>query len=186
MAAKNSLTLNDAKLLEEAFEKKLRGLAQVGETLNTEACQTQQKPICREGASIHAAGESSGSDKSTLTLPKVSRYRNKEHLRFVIRQPCLLCGRKPSDPHHIRFVQPRALGRKVSDEFTVPLCRIHHREAHRSGDERAWWGKVGIEPTAIARKLWQQSHKEAEPNPKPRGKPPTQSMSKDAAPEKLP
>jgi hypothetical protein len=37
-------------------------------------------------------------------------------------------------PHHLRFAQPRALGRKASDEFTVPLCRVHHREVHRAGD----------------------------------------------------
>jgi hypothetical protein len=51
--------------------------------------------------------------------------------------PCLVCGRKPSDPHHLRFAQPRALGRKASDEFTVPLCRMHHREVHRADDEKA-------------------------------------------------
>jgi hypothetical protein len=37
---------------------------------------------------------------------------------------------QPSDPHHLRFAQPRALGLKVSDEFTVPLCRDHHRQVH--------------------------------------------------------
>jgi hypothetical protein len=35
-------------------------------------------------------------------------------------QPCLLCGRKPSDPHHLRHLEPRALGRKASDEFAAP------------------------------------------------------------------
>jgi hypothetical protein len=49
----------------------------------------------------------------------------------VAKQPCLVCGRKPSDPHHLRFVQPRALGRKASDEFAVPLCRIHYRLVRR-------------------------------------------------------
>ena len=74
------------------------------------------------------------SDKGILTLAKPRRYRNREHLRFVARQACLICGRKPSDPHHLRFTQPRALGRKVSDEFVVPLCRIHHRLVHRLGN----------------------------------------------------
>ena len=85
------------------------------------------------------------------------RYRNKEHLRFVAQQPCLLCGRKPSDPHHLQFVQPRALGRKASDEFAVPLCRTHHRAAHRAGDERAWWKSSGIDPIKIARTLWKET-----------------------------
>jgi hypothetical protein len=68
-----------------------------------------------------------------------------------------VCGRKPSDPHHLRFMQPRALGQKVSDEFAVPLCRTHHREAHRAGDERAWWEQVGIDPINVARELWRKA-----------------------------
>jgi hypothetical protein len=96
-------------------------------------------------------------DKSVLTIGAPRRFRNKEHLRFVVRQPCLLCGRKPSDPHHLGFTQPRALGRKVSDEFVVPLCRTHHREAHRASDERAWWKTAGINPIKIARKLWAET-----------------------------
>src|SRR5262249_3281825 len=69
-------------------------------------------------------------------------------------QACLVCGRKPSDPHHLGFTQPRALGRKVSDEFAVPLCRGHHRAVHRSRDERAWWKQAGIDPIKVARRLW--------------------------------
>ena len=70
-------------------------------------------------------------------------------------QPCLICGRKPSDPHHLRQMQPAALGRKASDEFAVPLCRIHHRLVHRVGNEAAWWEDAGIDPVKAARKLWQ-------------------------------
>jgi hypothetical protein len=55
-------------------------------------------------------------------------------------------------------LQHRALGRKVSDEFTVPLCRGHHREVHRCGDEAAWWQKAGVDPAASARALWLQTH----------------------------
>lgn len=95
-----------------------------------------------------------GIDKSVLAVPEPRRYRNRVHLRFVAQQACLICGRKPSDPHHLGFTQPRALGRKVSDEFTVPLCRGHHRGAHRSRDERAWWRQVGIDPITVARNLW--------------------------------
>jgi hypothetical protein len=68
-----------------------------------------------------------------------------------------VCDRLPADPHHLRFAQPRALGRKVSDEFTVPVCRVHHRELHRHGDEAAWWQKTKIDPLPIARRLWQQT-----------------------------
>jgi hypothetical protein len=92
-----------------------------------------------------------------LAVSAPRRYRNKEHLRYVTLQPCLLCARKPSDAHHLRFVQPRALGRKASDEFAVPLCRIHHRAAHRASDERVWWKATGIDPLKIARKLWKDT-----------------------------
>jgi hypothetical protein len=70
-------------------------------------------------------------------LGKTLRLRDKDHRKFVLRQPCLVCGRVPSDPHHLSFTQPRALGRRVSDEFIVPVCRVHHRELHRSGVRRA-------------------------------------------------
>jgi hypothetical protein len=104
-------------------------------------------------------------DKSALFLQEPRRLRDKEHLRYVASQPCLLCSAKPSDAHHLRFAQPKALGRKVSDEFAVPLCRRHHRELHESGNEAAWWYDLGIEPIEIARELWNETH------PTPSGSP---------------
>ena len=91
-----------------------------------------------------------------LTLPEPRRTRDKDYVRFVAQQACLVCGRKPSDPHHLRYMQPRTLGRKVSDEFTVPLCRIHHRTVHCAVDERAWWKETGIDPSKVARMLWKK------------------------------
>jgi len=102
-------------------------------------------------------GRAKGIDKSILTVAAPRRYRNREHLRYVAQQACLVCGRKPSDPHHLGFTQPRALGRKVSDEFAVPLCRGHHRAVHRSRDERAWWRQAGIDPIKVARRLWRET-----------------------------
>jgi hypothetical protein len=51
----------------------------------------------------------------------------------------------------------RALGHRVSDEFTVPVYRVHHRELHRQGEEAAWWGKLSIDPLPVALKLWQHT-----------------------------
>jgi hypothetical protein len=93
-------------------------------------------------------------DKSVLTISESRRLRDKAHLKFVASQPCLVCGRSPADAHHLRFTQPRAMGRKVSDEFTVPLCRTHHRDNHRFGDEVAWWSKQAIDPVGASRQLW--------------------------------
>ncbi len=93
-------------------------------------------------------------DKSVLTFGEVRRHRDKAHLKFVASQPCLVCGKSPADAHHLRFTQPRALGRKVSDEFTVPLCRAHHRDNHRYGDEVAWWSRRAIDPVESSRQFW--------------------------------
>ncbi|OLB75943.1 MAG: hypothetical protein AUI16_10240 [Alphaproteobacteria bacterium 13_2_20CM_2_64_7] len=159
LAAKNRLTAEDAKLLEEAFEKRFFELLP---SENTEVVSVA--PPEKFSAGGHAIGkidegsaDQVGIDKSMLTVAAPRRYRNRDHLRFVMQQPCLLCGRKPSDAHHIRFAQPRALGRKASDEFAVPLCRSHHRAAHRAGDEKAWWKEAGIDPTKVARKLWKST-----------------------------
>jgi hypothetical protein len=95
-------------------------------------------------------------------------------VHHVAQQSCLVCGRKPSDAHHLRFAQTRTLGRKVSDEFTVPLCRGHHRELHRHGDEAKWWAKIAIDPMPVARALWLETHplatgaNETSPAPAPR------------------
>jgi hypothetical protein len=88
---------------------------------------------------------------------KTIRLRDKEHCRFVAKLPCVVCGRTPAEPHHLRFAQPRALRRKVSDEYTVPVCRLHYRELHRYGDEASWWAGVNIDPKPIALNLWRRS-----------------------------
>ena len=92
-----------------------------------------------------------------LPIGEARRYRDRAHLELVASQPCLICGRRPCDPHHLGFAQKRALGRKVSDEFTVPLCRLHHRELHRSRNERGWWSRAGIDAIKIARTLWKKT-----------------------------
>jgi Rad52/22 family double-strand break repair protein len=102
-------------------------------------------------------------DKSQLTIAEPKRLRDKAHLKFVATQPCLVCGRQPSDPHHLRFAQPRAIGLKVSDEFTVPLCRGHHRQLHQTGDERAWWDNHRVNALEIARGLWEKTHATTDP-----------------------
>jgi hypothetical protein len=93
-----------------------------------------------------------------IAISKPVRERDRDHLRFVATQLCLVCGRTPSDAHHIKFAEQPAMGRKVSDKFTVPICRLHHRELHRRGNERTWWQSRGIDPLSIAASLWQTSH----------------------------
>jgi hypothetical protein len=115
-------------------------------------------PARRRGAETKLPAPSRrDNDVSYLAIGKIQRLRDKEHLRFVAQQPCLICGRAPSDAHHLRFAQTQALDRKVSDEFTVPVCRIHHREIHRHGNERSWWDAKNIAPLPIAEALWKRT-----------------------------
>jgi ERF superfamily len=160
LVAKNNLIASDAKLVEEAFERRLSALPSsdgaVPANDGSSAPQTDglQETVAPENID---ADRGKGIDKSILTIAAPRRYRNREHLRYIAQQACLVCGRKPSDPHHLGFTQPRALGRKVSDEFAVPLCRGHHRAVHRSRDERAWWRQAGIDPIKVARRLWKET-----------------------------
>jgi hypothetical protein len=96
-------------------------------------------------------------DKSVLALPEPRRIRDRDHLRNVAAEPCLVCGRRPAQAHHLKFAQVTALSRKVSDEFTVPLCLLHHRELHEAVNERDWWARRNIDPLAVAHELWARS-----------------------------
>jgi hypothetical protein len=168
---KNSLTVADAKLVEEAFERRVSELplpevvapreeeAAIAPAIATNAIagQAAARHDSDPGNPTRNPAPQKPIDKSALAIAAPRRYRNREHLRSVIKMPCLVCGRKPSDPHHLRYAQPRALGRKASDEFVVPLCRMHHREVHRAGDESAWWKTAGIDPMKIAGKLWKEA-----------------------------
>jgi hypothetical protein len=162
LTTKNSLTAADAKLVEDAFERRLSELAP---SQGAEAADHAAPSTHVDLAGAHATPAKGNDDpdqpdgvhKSVLVLATPRRYRNREHLRFVAQQACLICGRKQSDPHHLRYLQPRALGRKASDEFAVPLCRSHHRAVHRAGDEQAWWKAAGIDPVKVARQLWRQT-----------------------------
>jgi hypothetical protein len=162
MGAKNSLTAADARRVEDAFQSKLASLTSVPANLD-EAPLSPTEPgpsslsMTPRAVVTGKRSASSGIDKGALALPEPRRIRDKDHVRFVAKQACLICGRQPSDAHHLRFAQTRALARKVSDEFTVPLCRIHHRAVHRAGDERAWWADAGIDPGNVANTLWKKS-----------------------------
>jgi hypothetical protein len=154
LGVKNSLIAADAECIEKAFRA----------TLATFATDTANEPEISHVRTQRSTDRgkkqrrSSVIDKSMLALPEPRRVRDREHVRYVTQQSCLVCGRRPSDAHHLRFAQGRALGRKVSDEFTVPLCRGHHREVHHSGDEAVWWTKAGLDPTITARALWLETH----------------------------
>ena len=150
MGAKNTLNRDDAERVEQAFEARLAALANDVEDRATVA----QEDNGRQRYQTKKQKRSGAIDKSVLALPTPRRVRDREHVKSVSRQPCLVCGRRPADAHHLLLTQLPTLGRKVSDEFTVPLCQGHHREVHLCSDEAAWWKKTGIDPSTAARVLW--------------------------------
>jgi hypothetical protein len=173
LPAKNSLTVDDARLVEEAFQQKLVEIdKEPGAPPSVGAADSPDLaplPAMPEPAEVSREPI----DKSVLTFPEPRRQRNKIHLRFVTKQPCVICGRQPCDAHHLRFAQTRGLGLKVSDEFTVPLCRGHHRELHRAGNEPQWWAARSIDALDAARKFWTETHP---------GRVPARANGPDAAP----
>ena len=124
---------------------------------------TPSVPPAADAAPDAGVSERRPIDKSLLAIPEVKRLRDKDHLRFVATHPCLVCGRQPAEAHHLKFSQPSALGRKVSDAFTVPLCALHHRDLHTTGNEMAWWENKQIDPMVTANMLWDASHGRAHP-----------------------
>jgi hypothetical protein len=172
LPVKNTLLAGDADIVEADFRKRLAVIESASAMQQeTPSPQLQETPTKSAAASIGASffdheqtltassvvAPGTTNDNGRRVKSKTIRLRDKEHCKFVTTQPCLVCGRIPTEAHHIRFAQPRALGRKVSDEYTVPVCRLHHRELHRYGDEASWWAAVGIDPLTIALELWQHS-----------------------------
>jgi hypothetical protein len=157
LPVKNTLTANDARAVETACQATLDGFnRQATDELEPSEPGTPNNGSGAAAPSIAAAAEDQNSPAESMVTPlrKEMRRRNKAHLAFVAAQPCLVCQRSPCDAHHLKFAQPRSLGRKVSDEFTVPLCRDHHHQLHRHGNEMAWWANLQIAPIKAANALW--------------------------------
>jgi hypothetical protein len=168
LGVKNTLTAADADSVEASFRERLSTFE--GAPALAEGKLEFAKDDGIETPGGQAFAETiDASEVAPIILPqklprrrrrvaaKTIRLRDKEHCKYVTTQPCVVCGRTPSEAHHIRFAQPRALGRKVSDEYTVPVCRLHHRELHRYGDEASWWAGANIDPLPIALELWSRS-----------------------------
>lgn len=153
---KNTLLESDARLVEAAYQSKVEDVARSPASGVEPTPEIPPEHLPGAAAGITALQRSP--DEVGPAYPKEpSRVRSKAHLLFVRNQPCLVCQQTPCDAHHLKFAQPRALGRKVSDEFTVPLCRAHHQELHRHGNEKAWWVNLQIAPLPVAQDLWSAS-----------------------------
>ena len=158
LAAKNTLMVSDAQLVKEGFLLKLSAFGDDQPERQREPTEgLGEAPLTMLDPAATASPSREPGIRRGQVAAKTVRLRDKDHRKFVSTQPCVVCGRSPADAHHLRFAQPRALGRKVSDEFTVPVCRVHHRELHRHGDEAKWWEGIKIDPLPIAHHLWQHA-----------------------------
>jgi hypothetical protein len=166
LPAKNTLAVDDSRAVEAAYERVLATSDQPHSGDPAIKMSTHIQPGSEQGAQAMAVGEHAQMSKTRQVTPlrKTVRKRNKAHLAFVASRPCLVCRRSPCDPHHLKFAQPRALGRKVSDEYTVPLCRDHHQDLHRHGNELAWWANLQIAPIEVAKDLWQETERDPDPS----------------------
>src|SRR6202165_5506173 len=170
LPAKNTLTAEDARAVETACQVVLSALNLGADELEPFP-DGPTEPISPANGNGSAAPpttvatnpEHQNAESMATPLRKSMRRRNKAHLAFVAAQPCLICRRSPCDAHHLKFAQTRSLGRKVSDEFTVPLCREHHHELHRHGNEMAWWANLQIAPLEMARRLWEATLLQVDP-----------------------
>jgi hypothetical protein len=194
LPAKNKLMAADAKMVEERFQARLLQMDQQVSAKETSAAPpapawipdgSTPAGLPHDVPTQSRASASVAVTSSVQALGKPVRLRDKDHRRYVQRQACLVCGRVPSDPHHLTFTQPRALGRRVSDEFIVPVCRIHHRALHRSGNEVAWWQKFNIDPIPVALRLWQHTRSDDRTSPDARTelKASTQGEATDGVPK---
>jgi hypothetical protein len=167
LPTKNTLTADDARAVEEAGQRVLSALAEErqpgAERPAPPVSGLPAKPREDDAPSMTAAATAHDQVPEAIATPlrQPRRRRNKAHLAFVAAQPCLICQRSPCDAHHLRFAQPRSLGSKVSDEFTVPLCRDHHRQLHDHGNEVAWWANVQVDASKVAKELWASTELQA-------------------------
>jgi hypothetical protein len=124
------------KVLEDTFQKRLAGIEggpASGDAAEAIALQSDQPKLLQNQAFDTPGRPSNEGYPAPWRDGQTTRLHDKEHCKFVARGPCIVCGRTPAEAHHVRFARPRAHGRKVSDEYTVPVCRIHHRELHQYG-----------------------------------------------------
>ena len=157
----NSETLNVLKRdIPHMSDKKGRHYSEI----LIEVYASKQKDLApapaADGAEWHASKLTRANNQQLATGAQ-RRIRDKDHLKTVCQMACLVCGKEPSQSHHIQFAQSHGLGQKVGDQWVVPLCAAHHRALHDAGNERTWWTEFKVNPLREAESLWQSRRSDA-------------------------
>ena len=159
LPTKNTLAVADAETVEASFRERSSRSREDSQAPGYRRLLTTQAPhTCRNKA------------KPSAVRRRLLRQRQSSDTNAPLRRPCVCAARSTADSSprnpassvaarpskHITLASPH-LGRKVSDEYTVPVCRVHHRDLYGYGDEASWWVGIGIDPLPIALELWQRS-----------------------------
>ena len=94
--------------------------------------------------------------KKNWTMKSHSRIDIPKHLDKIRGMSCIICESPPkSDPHHITNAEKSGMGRKVGDNWTVPLCRECHGRLHMyKYGEKLFWAMTGIDPLEKSREFF--------------------------------
>lgn len=79
------------------------------------------------------------------------RWRSQAHCNFVRQHECCVpgCVERPIEVAHVRRGSDGGMGKKPSDWNTLSLCRDHHAEQHRLG-EQSFEKRHGIDMRRLA------------------------------------
>jgi hypothetical protein len=85
------------------------------------------------------------------------------HCNFVRSHNCCVpgCSGRPIEVAHVRNGSGAGISQKPSDWHTLSLCRDHHSEQHRIG-EQSFEKRHGIDMTELAREFAKASPKRRE------------------------
>ena len=146
---KDQLSKSDAQAVEDAFTARLSRFGEL------EALAAKDRQANCDGSQ---SSQTEPGEQTVTVIRKPIRERDREHLKFVASQPCLVCGRTPSDAHHIKLACWRAMGRKVGDRFTVPICRLQSSSSTGGATSGSWWESLRRSIPYDCRHSWGRTH----------------------------
>lgn len=87
------------------------------------------------------------------------------HYDYVASRPCLACGSRPVELHHVTAYADRPGRLSRRNDRVVPLCARHHRCGAIGGNRdsvealshRGFFTRYGIDLMAEAERLWNES-----------------------------
>jgi hypothetical protein len=98
-----------------------------------------------------------------VTKRETTRAKYPTHMKWLKTLPCIITGETGVVRHHLQHAELSAGGAKSGDQWAVPIvnrlhCAQHAGSIHSVGVREAeWWAQRGIDPLAIAKRLFDAS-----------------------------